>query len=148
MTLSCMMALEGFRALRAARPLHEMIAVRQFIELIRSGAVAGGTDKSISINTAQVALSDGTDCFHARMQCVWGAPPGALGPPGNPVHPITKPCTFPGNQILCSASGALSAGTLYCAVPAKNEWYALTASVGDCGPIRLYQYRAGIWVLL
>lgn len=143
-----MMVLEGFRAVRGVRPLHEIIAVRQFIELTRSVALRYGVDTTIMIDSHHVLLSNGSERCEAHQQCVWGSPPGALGPPAHPVHPITKSCTFSGNQIVCAASGALSAGTLYCAAPSKNEWYALTASVGDVGPIRLYHYRDGIWVLL
>lgn len=146
-TLSAMLALDGFRAIQGVRPFHEIIALRQFIELARSTAIRYGIDEIITIDSKRMILSNTTNQRAEALHCVWGAPAGAFGPPANPVNPIVKPCTFSGNQILCTASGALSAGTLYCAIPSKNEWYALTASVGDLGPIRLYRYHEGRWVL-
>lgn len=70
----------------------------------------------------------------------------AQGPPAQPIHPINKAVTFPGNTIHFYPDGTISSGTIYIIDQEQTTMYALTSPIGSISTIRMYRYTQGKWV--
>jgi hypothetical protein len=145
---SSMCSVAAFRAFNAGLAQRQISAVRQFVEMVHARALCAGVDCTISIDPDVVILRSDHDYCDVSSDLVWGAPQQSMGPPAHPEVPIDRFCTFVHNEIRCAQSGALSAGTLYCASLSHKHWYALTISVGESSPVRIYEYHAGSWQLV
>ena len=84
--------------------------------------------------------------YHLR-KAIFNYLPGTMGPPSNPVYPITQPITFAQDTITFYPDGTMNAGTIYITDQDQTSMYALTIGVTEFPFIRTYLY-ANQWQLL
>jgi prepilin-type N-terminal cleavage/methylation domain-containing protein len=65
---------------------------------------------------------------------------GAKGPPSSPINTIINPVTFKSRQIVFSASGIISPGTIYLTDTQKHHMYALSSPISQVSYLRKYRY--------
>lgn len=124
----------------------ELSFFKIFCQKVRSDAVAAGEEQSIELDAPTRSYRAGGMHVQLPTQVQFGTAPGVLGPPSNPINPITEAITFKDKKIVCFPDGRLSSGIVYFTTNDKGVTYALSNGVATLSYLRLYRYEQGKWV--
>lgn len=113
----------------------------------RNYALYSATPQTIYLDIEQNSYRYHDRLFRLSPGICFGVPPGVKGPPSGPTRPLTHPCTFTHNQIVCSPHGIISSGTVYLTDHTRSVVYALSNAVSQVSYMRMYVYRT-TWQLL
>jgi hypothetical protein len=141
------LSLPHFSFLRSLQLTTELQKLSTFFTYVQQRAIASGiqqellfdqTKKTYGINGRYQQLPDGIE---------FGVISGALGPPSNPIVPITAAISFTNQKVVFLPDGTLQSGAVYLIDRDKKYMAALTTPIGDVSHLRMYTYNNG-WKLL
>jgi len=119
---------------------------------VKQVAQTTGQPQAISFNPQQASYNYENAQEKLAPQVVFGAVPGAKGPPSAPRNPISRAITFPNNQIIFHPTGIMQAGTVYISSRDSDlqdlcNTHALSCAVSQVSFLRRYVYDGG-WRLV
>ena len=124
----------------------ELSLFQAHMQSLQQQAVAQGVQKEMKF-----ALADNTYEWlghsHALSKHIrFGIQHNIKGPPSNPTHTLTSPCTFADNAVIFYPDGIIRPGTVYL-IDSGNRLFALSCAVSSVSFLRKYRYD-GKWKLL
>lgn len=110
-------------------------------------AMTTNQQQIIQVDIVQNRYSINGRTYHLSPGVCFGIISGAKGPPGHPTNLLANPITFAQQQIVCSAHGIISSGTVYLTDTQHTVLYALSNAVSHISYLRRYVYKDS-WQLL
>lgn len=138
--------------------LRELEKLEAICMYLHQRAIATQKDHELIIKTQQniyeYTINAHIALFRLPDTINFGWLPSALGPPGNPIAPITQECSFPklngqnhSHVVKFISNGQFYPGTLYLTDRKRRFMGALTCSISRVFYIRKYLYKSGQWLV-
>lgn len=128
----------------------ELKRIQSFFRYMQQKAITQKQDIKVILDVEKNWFKEtdvtGNETFELQEHMRFKVCPGIQGPPSSPIYAVTKPITFPNNEVIFYKTGVLSSGTMYLLDTQSNTQYALSNAVSSISFVRLYQYANETWI--
>ena len=121
--------------------IEKLLAVCRFLQ---QTAMVTNTTKELVFDLKNKSYTYDLTTEKLSRNTEFGILPGTLGPPSNPMLPITCPVTFSNAKIIFHPDGIIQPGTVYLVRKDIQVMYALSCAVSQVSFLRIYHYN-GKW---
>jgi hypothetical protein len=127
---------------------NEVAALCFVIKSLHYRALATGREQRLRFTLSPAGYAWGVEEVMLPSTLIFGAVPGAYGPPSAPKNPIVSGISFEEGMLRCGPDGRLQAGAVYLC-DKKSRWsYAITTDIGPATLVRRYRYNQSGWVYM